>query len=77
MVEVFIKREVKVSVQLKMTYKGCPAHMGSLTYPGHPAEPPEYDVVSVTPADGVPLSEYEKDLAIDAALEKAYEQGET
>jgi hypothetical protein len=26
---------------------GCPAHMGSLTYPGHPAEPAELEFVKV------------------------------
>jgi|SRR5581483_5964355 len=26
---------------------GCPAHMGSLSYPGHPAEPAELEFVKV------------------------------
>jgi hypothetical protein len=26
---------------------GCPAHYGSLTYPGHPAEPAELEFVNV------------------------------
>lgn len=26
---------------------GCPAHMGSLNYPGHPAEPPELEFFNV------------------------------
>lgn len=71
MVKVFINRELEVEVDLKMTSKGCPAHYGSLSYPGHPAEPPEYDVVSVKALDGSTLTENERDQAIDAALEKA------
>lgn len=71
MVKVYIKREIEVEVGLKMTYKGCPAHMGDMNYPGHPAEPPEYDVISVEATDGSTLTEYERDQAVDAALEKA------
>lgn len=68
--KVYINRELEVNVELKMTYRGCRAHMGNLSYPGHPAESPEYDVVSVKAADGTELSENEKDQAVDAAVEK-------
>lgn len=74
--KVYIKRDLEIIAEVKMTSKGYPAHMGSLSYPGHPAEGPEFEVTSVETADGTPLSEYEKECAIDAALEKAYEQGE-
>lgn len=34
---------VTVEVEVAMTNKGSPAHMGSVTYPGHPAEGPEFE----------------------------------
>lgn len=45
---------------------GCPAHMGSLTYPGHPAEPAEIELISahLVNSDGLePSSEQVNDWA--------------
>ena len=39
-------KKVLVFAEYTLT-SGCPAHMGSLTYPGHPAEPAELEFVKV------------------------------
>lgn len=39
--------EVTLSVDFKMISAGCPAHMGSLSYPGHPAEPMEIEIETI------------------------------
>ena len=36
--------EVVLDVDFKVTSSGCAAHMGSLSYAGHPAEPPEISI---------------------------------
>lgn len=38
---------VDLSVDFKVTASGCPAHMGSMSYPGHPAEPPEIEIETI------------------------------
>jgi hypothetical protein len=39
-------RDDETPVTVEFTYSGgCPAHYGSLSYPGHPAEPPEIEIV--------------------------------
>jgi len=35
---------------------GSPAHMGSLTYPGHPADPPEVEIETIF----WPITRYDK-----------------
>jgi hypothetical protein len=40
------EKTVLVFAEYKLT-GGCPAHMGSLTYPGDPAESPELEFVKV------------------------------
>jgi len=63
---------IAVEVDLIMTYKGCPAHMGDLNYPGHPAEPPEFDIKAMV-ALGYDLTEAEKEKAYDLAVEEELE----
>ena len=37
-------KEYAVGFDYKITSRGCSAHMGSLSYPGHPAEPMEWEI---------------------------------
>ncbi len=47
------EREDEMEVTVEYTWSpGCPAHYGSMTYPGHPAEPPEVEIVKVVSASG-------------------------
>ena len=39
--------EVLVSAEFKVTSNGCSAHMGSMSYAGHPAEPPEIEFTKI------------------------------
>ena len=39
--------EIVLSVDFRIGYGGCPAHMGSLNYPGHPAEPMEIEIETI------------------------------
>lgn len=40
--------EAETDITVEYTISGgCPAHMGSLNYPGHPAEAPEVEIVNV------------------------------
>ena len=39
--------EVVLTVDFRVTFEGCPAHYGSLSYPGHPAEGPEIEVETI------------------------------
>ena len=39
--------EIVLSVDFKITSHGCSAHMGSLSYPGHPAEPMEIEIETI------------------------------
>jgi hypothetical protein len=39
--------EIDVTVDYRVTW-GAPAHYGSLTYPGHPADPDEVEIEDVT-----------------------------
>lgn len=36
--------DTQVTVEYTFT-GGCPAHMGSMNYPGHPAEPAEVEII--------------------------------
>jgi hypothetical protein len=38
-------RETEIEVEIAVHSWGCSAHMGSLSYAGHPAEPPEVEVI--------------------------------
>lgn len=38
-------RETEIEVEIAVHSWGEPAHYGSLTYPGHPAEPPEVEII--------------------------------
>lgn len=38
---------IDICVDYKYARVGCPAHYGSLTYPGHPAEPDEVEITDV------------------------------
>lgn len=40
--------EFDLTLDVSQTSKGCPAHYGSLSYPGHPAEAAEYEINSVS-----------------------------
>lgn len=37
-------RETEIEVEITVTSWGCAAHMGSLSYAGHPAEGPECEI---------------------------------
>jgi len=37
--------ETEVEVEIDVHSWGAPAHYGSLSYPGHPAEPPEVEII--------------------------------
>ena len=53
--------ETQVTVEFKYT-PGCSAHMGSMSYPGHPAEPAEVEiqkVVNSTTGETVTLTDAE------------------
>ena len=38
-------RETEIEVEIAVHTWGAPAHMGSLTYAGHPAEGPEVEII--------------------------------
>lgn len=38
-------RETEVEVEIAVHTWGCPAHMGSMSYAGHPAEGPEVEII--------------------------------
>lgn len=66
--------ETEVEVEYTAT-GGCPAHMGSLSYEGHPAEAPEIEIVRVTrSSDGseVKLSDEEHE-RIETELAETHE----
>ena len=49
-IEVCFGQEAAGEIVLSVDFKwraGAPAHMGSLSYPGHPADPPELEVETV------------------------------
>ena len=48
--------ETEVSVTYRMAFAGCPAHYGSMSYPGQPEEPPEFEVVTIENAEGQEIS---------------------
>lgn len=37
--------ETEIQVEISVSSWGCSAHMGSMSYAGHPAEPPECEIV--------------------------------
>ena len=57
-----------VEVELKMTYKGRPMRMPDMNQPGEPPEAPEYEMESIHVP---PLTDAEKDEAIDLAIDMA------
>lgn len=38
-------KETEVEVEIKVHTWGCSAHMGSMSYAGHPAEGPEVEII--------------------------------
>ena len=49
-IEIFFGQEAAGEIVLSVDFKwrsGTPAHMGSLSYPGHPAEPPEIEIETI------------------------------
>jgi len=49
-VEVCFGKEASGEIVLSVDFKwraGAPAHMGSLSYPGHPADPPEMEIGTI------------------------------
>lgn len=58
-------------VCIDYTYRGgSPAHYGSLTYPGHPEEPGEVEIVSVWRKSDEHLSDAPELILTDAEREK-------
>lgn len=49
-------QETEVFVDYKMTSAGCSAHMGSMSYAGHPAEDPEFEVQKIWNAERQEIS---------------------
>lgn len=50
MAETFFRKATRddgteIQVEIAVHSWGCAAHMGSMTYPGHPAEPPEIEII--------------------------------
>lgn len=41
------EESIDICLDYVVTSWGCPAHYGSLTYPGHPAEGPEIEIEAV------------------------------
>jgi len=57
-----IERGEEPSVDICIDYKfraGLPAHYGSLTYPGHPAEPNEIEIISAKRKGDPDAAEFE------------------
>lgn len=49
-IEICFDQEAADEVILSVDFKwqaGSPAHMGSLSYPGHPADPPELEIQTI------------------------------
>ena len=49
-IEICFGKEAAGEIVLSVDFKwraGSPAHMGSLSYPGHPAEPPEVEIETI------------------------------
>jgi hypothetical protein len=49
-IEVCFGKEAAGEIVLSVDFKwraGSPAHMGSLSYPGHPADPPEIEIETI------------------------------
>lgn len=66
--EMFVRDgEPEIEVTVEYTYSGgCPAHYGSMNYPGHPAEPAEIEIVKAfTAASDVTLTAAEEERFID------------
>ena len=67
--------ETEVFVTYRMTSAGCPAHMGSMTYPGHPEEPPEFEVDTVENAEGQEISSMLTDAEWTRLDDEVFEHG--
>ena len=70
--------EYKVDFDYKVTSRGCSAHMGSLTYAGHPAEPAEWEIdgdislsLATEPDKELELPEWLRKQLIDQIYEDA------
>jgi len=49
----FTRDDGETEIEVDYTISGgCIAHMGSLNYPGHPAEDPEVEIIKAHDADG-------------------------
>lgn len=71
-------KEYAVEFDYKVTSHGCPAHMGSLSNPGHPAEPMEWEIdgeLTLTAGDapgvGLEIPEWLNKQLIDDIYEDA------
>lgn len=65
--------EAEMDITVEYTISGgCPAHMGSLNYPGHPAEAPEVEIVRawVIPPKGESDKDAPDITLTDAEVEK-------
>lgn len=67
--------EYEYTVEFEVTSWGSPAHMGSLNYPGHPAEPPEIEIerifkTNIESSAKVKLTDDELDEILDWAAEQ-------
>lgn len=64
--------ETSLTVEYKI-YGGCPVHMGSMNYPGHPAEAPEVEIQEayIKPPNGGFITKSTPTVTLtDAELEK-------
>lgn len=78
------EREPAFDVCIQYTYRaGSPAHYGSASYPGHPAEPPEIEIVKAWRDDDRPsaridfeFTEHERERIETWILENPPEESE-
>ena len=68
-------QETEVFVDYEMTSAGCSAHMGSMSYAGHPAEDPEFEVQRVWNAERQEISSMLTDVEWSRLYAEIYEAG--
>jgi hypothetical protein len=50
----FMGEDFIADVDYDVTSYGSPAHLGSLSYPGDPGDPPEFEILSITLRRDIP-----------------------
>lgn len=52
----FMGEDFIAEIDYRVTSYGSPAHMGSLSYPGDPGDPPEWEINSIELYRDIPLT---------------------